>query len=101
MSQTLNLRILVQDALACEISLGDPLELGRPRAGEPPPYQPLPPAEGNPPRLITAPQQDKDNIPRRQLTLTLLPNGRVRVSNHSQACSMASSQSGQLEGRRS
>jgi adenylate cyclase len=84
MQETFKLRILVQDALACEVGLDGPLELGRQRAGEPPPYQSLPAGEASPARLIIVPQQDKDNISRRHLTLTPLPGGRVRVSNHSQ-----------------
>jgi adenylate cyclase len=85
MPETLKLRILFQDASACEVSLDSPLELGRQRAGEPAPYQTLPPGGDTPARLIIALQQDKDNISRRHLTLIPLPNGQVRVSNHSKA----------------
>jgi adenylate cyclase len=85
MPETFRVCILVQDAPACEVSLDGPLELGRRRAGEPGPYQTLPASEGNSARLIIAPQQDKDNLARRHLTLKPLPSGRVCVSNHSQA----------------
>jgi adenylate cyclase len=78
-------RILEQEQPACMISLNEPLELGRQRAGEPGPYQILPAADAGTARLVIAPQHDKENISRRHLTLTPLPDGRVRVSNHSQA----------------
>jgi adenylate cyclase len=85
MPETFKVSILVDSALACEVNLHGPLELGRQRAGESGPYQHQPACEGTPARLIIAPQQDKDNISRRHLTLTPLPDGRVQVSNHSQA----------------
>jgi hypothetical protein len=78
-------RILEQEQPVCEVPLNEPLELGRQRAGEPEPYQLLPAGEGGPIRLVIAHQHDKENISRRHLTLTPLSEGRVRVSNHSQA----------------
>src|SRR2546430_1436962 len=85
MAETCKVRILRQDAPVCEVGLDAPLELGRQRAGEPAPFQLLPASGETPARLIVAPQHDKDNISRRHLTLTPLPDGRVRVDNHSQA----------------
>ncbi|MBI1916276.1 MAG: adenylate/guanylate cyclase domain-containing protein [Planctomycetes bacterium] len=85
MAEAYKVRILVGEAPAAEVSLDGPLELGRQRAGEPGPYELLPAADAGPARLVIAPQHDKDNISRRHLTLTPLPDGRVRVSNHSQA----------------
>ena len=85
MPETCKVRILVQDAPACEVSLDGPLELGRQRTGEPGPYQFLPATDAGPARLVIAPQHDKDNVSRRHLTLTPLASGAVRVSNHSQA----------------
>src|SRR5580704_4196881 len=85
MTEACKIRILAGNAPACEANLEEPLELGRQRAGEPPPYQSLPAADNNPARLIIAPQHDKDNISRRHLALTPLAGGLVRVSNHSQA----------------
>jgi adenylate cyclase len=85
LSQTLKVRILVEEASVCEVKLDGPLELGRQRSGEPGPYQLLPAAGDSPARLILAPQHDKDNISRRHLTLTPLPGDLVRVANHSQA----------------
>src|SRR5436190_13209717 len=77
--------VLEQGVPACEVNLDGPLELGRQRAGEPAPFQLLPASGDSLARLIIAPQHDKDNISRRHLTLTPLPDGRVRVDNHSQA----------------
>jgi adenylate cyclase len=78
-------RILEQDEPVCEVPLDGPLELGRQRAGEPGPYQLLPSGEAGPARLVIAPQHDKDNISRQHLSVAPLPDGRVRVSNHSKA----------------
>src|SRR4051812_16010514 len=85
MPETCKVRILVAGTSACEVNLDGPLELGRQRAGEPAPFQLLPASGDTPTRLIVAPQHDKDNISRRPLPLTPLPEGRVRVDNHSQA----------------
>src|SRR5437870_1089110 len=84
-TETLRVRLFIGDAPACEVSLDGQLELGRQRAGEPAPFQLLPASGDIPTRLIIAPQHDKDNISRRHLTLTPLPDGRVHVENHSQA----------------
>lgn len=85
MPETFELQILVEGTPACTIALDGPLELGRQKTGEPGPFQLLPAGEGTPARLIIAPQQFKDNISRRHLTLVPLPSGRVHASNHSQA----------------
>lgn len=84
-SDVCKVRIYAHDALACEVDLAGPLEIGRQRAGEAGPYQLLPAGDNAPARLIIAQQHDKDDVSRRHLTLTPLPDGRVRVSNHSQA----------------
>ncbi|MCI0463160.1 MAG: adenylate/guanylate cyclase domain-containing protein [Gemmataceae bacterium] len=85
MTQPHTVRLLVDDQPAGEAPLDDTLELGRQRAGEPPPGRLLSGADGGPARLIVAPQHAKDNISRRHLTLTPQPGGQVRVENHSQA----------------
>jgi adenylate cyclase len=85
MAEMLKVRILGPDVPASEATLEGPLELGRQRTGEPVPYQILPAADNNPARMIVALQHDKDNISRRHLTLSPLPDGRVRVTNHSKA----------------
>jgi hypothetical protein len=60
MTEPGQVRICVQDAPVCEVSLAGPLELGRQCAGEPPPFQTLPDAETRSTCLIVAPQQAKD-----------------------------------------
>ena len=64
MPETFELRILVEGAVACQVALDGPLELGRQKSGEPGPYQVLPaggPApltdmRGSAPRLPLATQ---------------------------------------------
>src|SRR5262245_18019164 len=85
MTEACHVRILANEGWVYHAPLAGPLELGRQRGGEPLPYQLLPAADSTPARLIVAPQHDKDNISRRHLTLTPLPDGRIRVANHSQA----------------
>lgn len=85
MSEPCLLRILVEDSPVYEGRLDGPLELGRQRTGEPEPYRLLPAAADHSARLIIAPQHARENLARRHLTLTPLPDGRVHVRNHSQA----------------
>jgi adenylate cyclase len=85
MAEPCKLTLLDQDTTVFEAPLSGPLELGRQRAGEPEPVALLPATDTGPSRLVIAPQQARDNVSRRHLSLLPLPSGAIRVSNHSQA----------------
>lgn len=83
MADPCRVEIFEGNAAVCDVPLGVGLELGRQRDGEPEPYKQLPSPSGLL-RLIIAPQQARENISRRHLSLIPLDGGRVRVTNHSQ-----------------
>jgi adenylate cyclase len=83
MSEPLTLRISEGDRPCFEIVLAAPLEIGRQRDGEPPPYALLPPLPALPNRLVLVPNT-VGNVSRSHLYLEPLADGRVRVTNRSQ-----------------
>src|SRR5262249_17492890 len=79
------LRITVKDALVFVTPLDEHMELGRQKASEPAPYCRLPAVTGVPARLLIAPQEEKENVSRKHLSIVPLEDGRVQISNHSRA----------------
>src|SRR5436190_14625780 len=93
MTETWRVRVFEGEAVVFEVPLAAPLEIGRQRDGEPAPYQLLATDSGTA-RLVIAPQEARADTSRRHLTITPVREGRIRVTNHSQAvlnCENASS----------
>jgi signal transduction histidine kinase/CheY-like chemotaxis protein len=82
--EPLKLCIFENNRPAFELALTGALEVGRQRDGEAEPYTLVPASDETPARLIIARREEKQ-CPRRHLELQPLPNGAVRVTNHSRA----------------
>jgi adenylate cyclase len=83
MSESLHVRVVVNDSTVATGRLSGPLELGRQQEGEPDLYAWLPAAASTPARLIVARYEERDNVSRHHALLEPLAAGRVRVTNRS------------------